>query len=883
MKSQNALEPEKQISQLSAFVENISISNLNDMLERVVKEVPHLVNSRGASLYLLPELVPQYDGSLLLDENFQTVPVHPTRRDFIVLAATSRAKAQKLLGKAFYLPDEMSLTGWVFKHGKPLRIADSSNQAELHAIDPKLHWNDRYKESDDYYDGTSPKPILLVPLLGRRQTIGVLKILATCDKTPFTATAEAIALIIAQIIAKILGQTLLLQEQNRKIIHLMELGTKEKPQEVFEAVTQSLQERLECSMCQLYLSFNADGTVRLVAENGGISDMHSIEIHARGQGMIGWVFKTGKPLLIDDLREYSTGRVLDNALLTCISDGPNIEDEDRYLQSESFLTNEDKAAPFLAVPVKSRAGSIWGVLCAYCLNDQNNRRDSTFTRSDLQLMRSFASTISLAIQNDRQRELGLLLIRMGQTWEPSHLYELIVDDIPKLLPGAGCSIFRLTRSSFGAKLKLVKSNREGLTDKDARLSHITYKIGAGKTGFCAFAQAILVINHYGAGKVAQQQRKREFQRITSRYPDDLVTSLLDQEGRNVGVIQLWHGLKTSPQVQRTFQKLCQHFKIQPNVGLTSPKQNLYTQSSWSFVAVPIKTKNNELYGVITAGRPVEQNPFLPNEVSLLESIAGRLAVILHNIEMEEQRQQLLMSVAHEINTPLQGILADTENLVYELQNNSELDKLSRHNLDQVLRLHLQTETIMAVLTKHTPAREFSVHSLYRPLKAACKMFASEAAAKGCNILEPQPIHSHFPKIEMSVFDLELAFKNLIHNAVKYSFQASHSQNDASRYVRILGRWADENQSFYRIFIQNYGIGISVEEIEQRLIFQPYYRGKSASDRRRTGSGLGLAHARQIIENLHHGRITATSKHLSGTAYLTTFVVTLPVTQPKSHE
>ena len=307
---------------------------------------------------------------------------------------------------------------------------------------------------------------------------------------------------------------------------------------------------------------------------------------------------------------------------------------------------------------------------------------------------------------------------------------------------------------------------------------------------------------------------------------------------------------------------------------------MYNQAFWSFVAVPIRTENGDLYGVINAGRLVEQNPFLPNEVSLLESISGRLAAILHNIEIEEQRKQLLISVAHEINTPLQGILADTENLVYELQNSSELKQLSNHNLNQVLRLHLQTETIMAVLTEQTPSREFSVHSIYRPLKAASQMFESEAAAKGCNILDPQPINSHFPNIEMSLFDLGLAVKNLIHNAVKYSFEAPYNRKDTRRYVKIIGRWADNEQLYYSISIQNYGVGISPEEIEQRLIFQPYYRGKKASDRRRTGAGLGLAHARQIIEDLHHGTIEVTSKHLSRKAYLTTFVVTLPIEQPK---
>ena len=284
--------------------------------------------------------------------------------------------------------------------------------------------------------------------------------------------------------------------------------------------------------------------------------------------MIGWVFKTGKPLLINNLNKYLVGQELDDSLLASISDGPNIEDEDRYLKYEPFLNKriKDKSSSFLAVPVKSRVGSIWGVLCAYSSNDDNEKREPVFSRSDLQLTQSFASTISLVIQNDRQRELGLLLIRMGQTWDHTKLYELIVNDIPKLVPGVNCSIFRSKRDSYGVQLKLVRSNREGMSGENERLPDITYKIGTGKTGFTALSHATLVINHYGPGKVAQQRIKKELQRIRS-YPDDLITPLFDQGGREVGIIQLWNGSKASSKARKEFEKLSQRFKIQQEQGL----------------------------------------------------------------------------------------------------------------------------------------------------------------------------------------------------------------------------------------------------------------------------------------------------------------------------
>ncbi len=880
------LEAEEQIEGLSDLAEIISGFDINQMLEIVIEEVPRLINGRGTSIYLLPDLVPQYDGNLV-DEKSATILAESIQSDFIVLSATTRPEAKKLVGKAFYRSGD-GLGGWVFKHSKSLCLTDSSNKEELAKVHPPLHWTDRYKGSRYYYDEDNPKPILIVPLLSRMGTIGILKVPALLDSSPFTATSKAIAITIAQIIANTLEYNLFMQEQSKKILHLIELSAKETCQEMFEVVTLSLREMLNCSRCQLYLSQNGGSTVKLMVEDGHMVDSNLTNVFSRGEGTIGWIFKTGKPLLIDNLHEYSAGLELDDSLLLHISDGPPIEEDDRYLEYESPPNNldNDKRLSFLAVPVKSRAGSVWGILCAYHHPDSvSNKHLHTFTRNDLQLMQSFASTISLAIQNDREKRLGNLLTRMGQIWDPLQLFELVVKDIPELVPGTGCCIYELRQNKFPPQLQLVASSREGLFSKNKELPDIAYEINENsKTGFCALARSTLVLNHYGTGEVAKQQIHDERYRIESNYHQDMVVSMLDKKRHEVGLIQLGDGLKTSPKIQKQFKKLSHHFQVQKNLGLPSPKQKVYkrlgSRPSWSFLAVPIKTENGDLYGVITIGRPVERSPFLSSEISLLESISGRLAAILHNLKMEDQRKQLLVSVAHEINRPLQGILADTENLMYALKDSPELEQLSEHNLGQVQRVHLQTETIMTVLTEQTPVREFSIHSIYRPLKIARELFESEAASKGCDILEPQSIDSPFPNIEMSLFDLELAFKNLVHNAVKYSYSSLSGQSTTQVYVKITGRWADAKQSRYSIQIQNYGVGILPEEIEQRLIFQPYQRGEQSSDRSRTGAGLGLAYVRQIIEDLHHGTIDVTSEPQSGRAYLTTFTVTLPVKQPK---
>jgi signal transduction histidine kinase len=303
-----------------------------------------------------------------------------------------------------------------------------------------------------------------------------------------------------------------------------------------------------------------------------------------------------------------------------------------------------------------------------------------------------------------------------------------------------------------------------------------------------------------------------------------------------------------------------------------------TVTSWSLLSLPVMQKEAGVFAVINVWRPVDRTPFSPKDVTLISAVSARLAAVLSNLKMQEQRKHLLMTVAHEINTPLTGMLADSENLMEESPAGSDLHKLSRHNLEQVQRLHMQSETIMLVLSERAAQRQFSMHSIYRPLREARELFKSEAEFKGCRILRPRPIGGPFPDIEMLLLDLGIAIKNIIHNAVKYSFRPPPEQ-PTSRSVSIVGRWADQAHTQYTVAVQNYGVGISEEEITRRLIFEPYYRGEKAADRRRTGAGFGLAHARQVIEDLHHGQITVESKHVGGSAYLTTFYITLPLRQP----
>lgn len=101
-------------------------------------------------------------------------------------------------------------------------------------------------------------------------------------------------------------------------------------------------------------------------------------------------------------------------------------------------------------------------------------------------------------------------------------------------------------------------------------------------------------------------------------------------------------------------------------------------------------------------------------------------------------------------------------------------------------------------------------------------------------------------------DLVRALLNLLHNAIKYSWER---RPPATAFVLVEGR---VDRHWVYLMIENWGVAITQEEIQQGLIYKVGYRGINSSDRRRPGTGLGLYDSLKVIEK-HKGEMTITSE------------------------
>jgi len=137
----------------------------------------------------------------------------------------------------------------------------------------------------------------------------------------------------------------------------------------------------------------------------------------------------------------------------------------------------------------------------------------------------------------------------------------------------------------------------------------------------------------------------------------------------------------------------------------------------------------------------------------------------------------------------------------------------------------------------------------------------------CNDVISQMQMAHFPNyinfisqteyltVWMDKNILDSILKNLIDNAIKYSPLGSMVE------LRLLG-----NNEKIIFQVKDDGIGIST--LDQKRLFEPFYRGKNVDNI--PGTGLGLSIVKTLVD-LHGGQVAVESKVGVGT----TFTVVLP--------
>lgn len=256
----------------------------------------------------------------------------------------------------------------------------------------------------------------------------------------------------------------------------------------------------------------------------------------------------------------------------------------------------------------------------------------------------------------------------------------------------------------------------------------------------------------------------------------------------------------------------------------------------------------------TAKHPAEA------DIAMLQAIAHAAALALQNLELvnslkaaAETKARLLTAVGHDLRQPLQSLTLFAGVLEGEAtsptakaavaQINAAVDRMA-NLLGSILAL---AELGSGTITVHRS--EVAVDSLLAPLEAE---MAPQAEAKGIG-LRRVPCSA---QISTDPGLLSAILRNLITNSIRYT----------SRGRVVVG--ARRRGKDVTLIVGDTGIGI--EAAKQAMIFEEFYQvGNSARDFA-SGTGVGLAIVRRLVDILGH-RIQVRS--IEGRGSL--FTVTVP--------
>jgi two-component system NtrC family sensor kinase len=223
---------------------------------------------------------------------------------------------------------------------------------------------------------------------------------------------------------------------------------------------------------------------------------------------------------------------------------------------------------------------------------------------------------------------------------------------------------------------------------------------------------------------------------------------------------------------------------------------------------------------------------------------------------------LAAGVAHELNSPLTGILTFAHILGKKLPENAP----EREHLEVILSQTNRCATIIRQLLDFS--RETSTEKKPRDLHAVLQQAIAlvEHQALFHNIRIERDLAADLPEISMDAGRMQQVFLNLLVNAGE-AMPEGGSLTISTRVMTnsTLPEAAAAAPKKLKIVFRDTGVGIPPDTIDK--IFDPFFTSKDVGQ----GTGLGLAVSYGIIER-HGGMIEVESTPGKGT----TFTITLPV-------
>ena len=213
-------------------------------------------------------------------------------------------------------------------------------------------------------------------------------------------------------------------------------------------------------------------------------------------------------------------------------------------------------------------------------------------------------------------------------------------------------------------------------------------------------------------------------------------------------------------------------------------------------------------------------------------------------------QQFSADLAHELRTPIQNLMLETEVTLGRVRTQAEYQETMRHGLEELRRLAYMVDDLLFLARAESPRQELDRQALdgIEALRKAWDFFDAAAEAQGVTVsyrgsgsvqAEPQLLHR--------------ALTNLLSNALRHT--------PAGGTITL----AAECQSCGAgsLAIRDTGCGVAPEHLPR--LFDRFYQVDPNRPGGLAGTGLGLSIVRSIMD-LHGGRVEVHSTPSIGSTF-----------------
>jgi len=223
------------------------------------------------------------------------------------------------------------------------------------------------------------------------------------------------------------------------------------------------------------------------------------------------------------------------------------------------------------------------------------------------------------------------------------------------------------------------------------------------------------------------------------------------------------------------------------------------------------------------------------------------------IQIQQQQQNFMMAVTHELKTPIAIAKLNLETLLKHSLDEQKRSKIIKMTLDETKRLDFLTNNILVSSQLESRGYQINKEELdFSNLLTDCIKEFRIRFPENCFTEEIQNDN----ELKGDSLLLQILVNNLLENAVKYSSKGSIIK------VRL-------HKGIGEVIMNVSDEGPGVPDVEKKNIFNKFYRIGNETTRATKGSGLGLYLCKKIAKD-HNADILVTNNEPKGSIFVVRF-------------